>query len=106
MGHLYEDGRGVEQNDKEAVEWYRKAAEQGYAPAQFALGCLYEDGHGVEQNEGEAIKWYRKAAAQGYKEALLYLGHLHEEKRVELEYYEIIECYKMMAEKGDEYERE
>ena len=32
------DGRGVEQNDEQAVFWYRKAAEQGDATAQFNLG--------------------------------------------------------------------
>jgi uncharacterized membrane protein YedE/YeeE len=46
--------------------WYRRAALQGYAEAQFALGLLYEEGHGVTRDEREALAWYRKAADQGH----------------------------------------
>ena len=35
------NGEGVPKNDAEAVTWYRKAAEQGYANAQFNLGYMY-----------------------------------------------------------------
>ncbi|MBY0345945.1 MAG: SEL1-like repeat protein [Neisseriaceae bacterium] len=31
---MYYNGEGVEQNDAEAVRWYKKAAEQGHADAQ------------------------------------------------------------------------
>ena len=34
LGMFYAKGRGVTQDDKEAVKWYRKAAEQGDADAQ------------------------------------------------------------------------
>ena len=34
LGFMYDNGRGVAQNDAEAVRWYRKAAEQGDAGAQ------------------------------------------------------------------------
>jgi TPR repeat protein len=37
---MYEDGRGVPQNDAEAVQWYRKAAEQGHAKARANLERL------------------------------------------------------------------
>ena len=36
---MYDKGRGVEQDDEQAVFWYRKAAEQGNARAQCNLGC-------------------------------------------------------------------
>ena len=49
---------------KEAVRWYRKAAEQGYARAQFNLGLRYDHGQGVPQDVGQAMSWYRKAAEQ------------------------------------------
>jgi TPR repeat protein len=32
---------------EEAVSWYRKAAEQGYAEAQFNLGIMYATGEGI-----------------------------------------------------------
>jgi len=39
-------GHGVEQNNAKAVEWYRRAAEQGRAEAQLNLGNMYADGRG------------------------------------------------------------
>jgi TPR repeat protein len=41
----------------EAVKWYRKAAEQGDAPAQFNLGNSYANGEGVAKDAVEAAKW-------------------------------------------------
>lgn len=55
------------------AEW-RKAAEQGHAAAQSALGWCYRNGQGVVKNEAEAVKWYRKAAEQGDVEAQYNLG--------------------------------
>ena len=58
-------GRGVTQDDGEAVKWYQKAADQGNAEAQCNLGWMYRYGRGVTQDDGEAVKWYQKAADQG-----------------------------------------
>ena len=55
------------------TKWYRKAAEQGYAAAQYNLGINYYNGTGVSQNKEEAKKWLRKAANQGYENAKQYL---------------------------------
>ena len=64
----------------EAVKWYRKAADQGHAEAQYGLGFMYEHGYGIEgssipelarteafewHQREEAFKWYQKAADQG-----------------------------------------
>ncbi len=51
------------------MKWCRKAAEQGYAKAQYNLGGMYDKGQGVPQDDAEAVKWYRKAAEQGDAEA-------------------------------------
>ena len=42
LGEAYEEGLGVHQDYVEAVQWYRKAAEQGLANAQYNLGVMYE----------------------------------------------------------------
>ncbi|MDE7455634.1 MAG: toll/interleukin-1 receptor domain-containing protein [Prevotella sp.] len=69
LGDCYCWGKGVNQNDSEAVKWYRKAAEQNYPDAQYNLGWCYCYGHGVNQDYPEAVRWYRKAAEQGNKMA-------------------------------------
>ena len=70
VGRYLEEGwGGVTKNKIEAVEWYRKAAENGYAVAQNNLGnCLYS-GRGCTQNYQEAVEWYRKAAEQSHAQA-------------------------------------
>ncbi len=40
MGTLAEQGAGVPQDYRRALEWYALAAGQGHAGAQFALGLL------------------------------------------------------------------
>ena len=62
MGVCYYNGEGVDQDKAVAVEWLRKAAEQGYARAQNNLGYCYEYGQGVDKDTAVAVEWYRKAA--------------------------------------------
>jgi TPR repeat protein len=62
---MYYNGQAVPQDYREAVKWFRAAAEQGYVSAQDFLGLLYEVGPSVPQDYQEAVKWYRMAADQG-----------------------------------------
>jgi TPR repeat protein len=71
---MYSNGKGVPEDDAEAVKWYRKAAEQGHEFAQYNLGLMYANGRGVAADKNEARKWYRKAAEQGHAEAQYDLG--------------------------------
>ena len=74
LGARYENGRGVEQDYRSAVVWFRRAAEQGHAPGQAALGFLYSTGRGVERNDAVATSWHRRAAEQGNARAQNNLG--------------------------------
>ena len=51
LGLLYDNGIGVPQDYAKAVYWYRKAAEQGFALAQYNLGRLYPQ-HGQRRAPG------------------------------------------------------
>ena len=53
------------QDNAEAVKWYRKAADQGYADAQFNLGFMYKEGLGVQQDYVQAHMWFSLAATTG-----------------------------------------
>ena len=61
---------------EKAAKWYRKAADQGFAEAQFDLGLMYAYGLGVTQSYPKAAKWWRKAAEQGYAMAQRMLERL------------------------------
>jgi len=41
LAQCYGSGAGVAKDEKEAVKWYTKSAEQGNANAQFNLGVCY-----------------------------------------------------------------
>jgi TPR repeat protein len=62
LGHAYDLGEGVPEDDAEAVRWYRLAVEQGDALAQFNLGLRYANGEGVDQNDARAYLWLNIAA--------------------------------------------
>ena len=47
LGLMYGNGKGVPQDHKEAVKWYRKAADQGNAYGQNNLGTMFQNGQGV-----------------------------------------------------------
>jgi hypothetical protein len=64
----------VDSNPKEAVKWYKLAAAQGYAEAEYKMGWVYEDGIGVPRDKDEAARWYKLAAEHGYLEAQYKLG--------------------------------
>jgi uncharacterized protein len=66
---MYGFGRGVPQDDAEAVRWYRKSAEQGHPQAQYNLGYMYYYGYGVPRNRVGANDLFQKAAAQGNEDA-------------------------------------
>ncbi len=61
MGIMCAGGRGTARNDAEAAYWYRQAAEQGYAIAQYNLGYMYQSGRGVPRDYKEALKWFNMA---------------------------------------------
>lgn len=65
IGLLYYNGLGVSRDLREAMNWFRRAADQGDGEAQANLGQLYETGEGVVRDPLEAMKWYGKAAAGG-----------------------------------------
>jgi TPR repeat protein len=56
---------GVSRDPAEAVGWYRKAADQGYAPAQTSLGYMYQEGVLLQRDPVQAVHWYMLSAQQG-----------------------------------------
>ena len=58
----------------EAFLCFSRAAQQGFATAQFCLAVCYFNGHGTARNETTALPWLRAAAAQGDANAEFTLG--------------------------------
>jgi len=76
-------------DEKTDFETNKKAAEQGNAEAQMAVGESYFNGKGVAKDQKQAVEWYAKAAGQGLAKAqwslsicyLLGLGVAKDEKK-------------------------
>jgi hypothetical protein len=99
-GQKYE----VSQDFHEAVEWYRKAAEQGLAQAQHSLGYMYAKGKGgLPKDAREAVKWYRKAAEQGDVNAQNSLGLMYAkgEGGLPKDPQAAVQWYRKAADQGD-----
>ena len=51
LGHLYENGTGVEKDTAKAFEWWLKAAKQGERSSQSHVVYCYNHGEGVEPDK-------------------------------------------------------
>ena len=71
LGECYEFGKnGFKQNKKEAVKWYRKAAEQKMAKAELKLESLYVLDDGVKKDKEKAEDWLFDALIHGEDDIL------------------------------------
>lgn len=61
--------KGVEKDEKKAVEYYERAAAQNHVQAIFLLGGCYQDGRGVQQDYFKALLCYLKAMKLDYSDA-------------------------------------
>ncbi len=78
LAAIYTAGHAnVKANYARAATWFREAALNGIANAQYNLGVLNHQGLGVKQNTAEAIMLYRVAAGKNHPEAQYNLGIAH-----------------------------
>lgn len=67
---MYAQGRGVERDYKQALDWLYRAQALGSPEAMFNLARLHEEGLGEPKNTVAALKYYREAAHLGFKPAI------------------------------------
>lgn len=68
LGEYYSKGY-VRKDLKRSFYWYKQAALNGHADAQYNVGVSYEKGVGVAKDSEQAFAWYRQAAENGCDEA-------------------------------------
>ena len=61
----------------QAVELFKKSADQGYANAQSNLALMYYNGEGVQKDYKQAVEWFKKSANQGNADAQFNLGNMY-----------------------------
>lgn len=70
-------GGPMSRSDFRGLDDIRRAADLGYAPAQFMMGYMLETGAYGVANVSDAVTWYRKAAEQGDRLAQWNLGRCY-----------------------------
>lgn len=58
LGVIHQHGDGVPLDYREAMRWYRQAADRGDKIAQFQIGFMFQSGQGVEADPQEAHRWF------------------------------------------------
>lgn len=71
------DGIGVGQSELQAIDYFHRSADLGYAPAQVMLGYFYDTGTKVPADPSAAADWYKKAAKQNDRVGEWLLGRLY-----------------------------
>lgn len=102
LGWAYQKGTGVKADMKEAVKWFRKAADQSAPEAQDALGEMTQAGQGTKRDLNEAIRLYRLAGDKGNVAAQYNLAYLYEQGMgVDKDEKQAAHWYQLAAEGGD-----
>jgi len=111
LGNNYDSGlNGLPEDREKAFYWYKKAAEQGLADAQQALGdwyggAVYRAEQGGDQttmvdDKKNMVFWLTKAAEQGLVDAQLNLANRCEEECELIEEFKRMGVYEEVCKKG------
>jgi TPR repeat protein len=77
-GLAYSFGEGVAKDPASAFSYFKKAAENNYAPAQYKLGVAYAYAEGTQADLAQSAYWYEKAAMQGHTISQRNLGVMYQ----------------------------
>ena len=64
VASMYAAGTVVEQDNREATQWFQRSAEQGYAESFLPLAQAHLNGLGIPQNVVTAHLWFNLAAGR------------------------------------------
>ena len=102
LGDAYLAGRNTEKNEKKAIIWITKSAEQQNPYGLMLLGNCYAEGLGIEKDVRKAFDYYNRSDRLGYLDATYNLGY-HTENGLfgRKNYDEAIKYYEKCANSGD-----
>jgi TonB family protein len=76
LGQSLDQGQLFGAEIREAFNWYKQSADQGYALAETVVGQMYVEGRGVPQNFSEGEDYLLRAASKGLSAAQLVFGKI------------------------------
>jgi TPR repeat protein len=100
LGSMYKWGGGVSQDHSQAETWYRKAAERGYATAEYMLELVKTNGW--PKSHSEQIQWLKKDAEAGVIAAEEVIGNYYwHGKGIPQNFSESVRWFKSSARGGN-----
>src|SRR6202453_3981511 len=96
LAYYYETGKFLTSDPAQALDLYRKAAQQGDPLAGWLAGRLYFLGNGVPRDLDAARKWLKLAADQNNAYGAYYMGRLMADR----DFMKAPAFYKIAADQG------
>ncbi len=101
LGNMYMEGVGVDTDKRKAIDWYGKAAAQGYEKAQYKLGLVYYEENSPEKDMSLAFRFFNEAAGKGHPAAQFHIGKMYASGQgVERDYRTALQWYGKAADGG------
>ncbi len=102
LGIFSEAGIGMERPaPSDALNWYKKAAQQGSPDAATNIALMYANGKGVGRDTAQAVTWFRRAAEEGDASAQYNLALMYERgEGVPLDYKEAVRWLSLAADQN------
>jgi hypothetical protein len=102
LGYAYENGLGVDADERKAFDLYRKSAALGYVGAENSLGGAYLNGVGVRRDPAESFRHYQAAAMRGDAMGDFHLAYAYQHGfGAPVDYARALAIYHVAAEAGD-----
>ncbi|MEW5902747.1 MAG: tetratricopeptide repeat protein [Pseudomonadota bacterium] len=101
VGQMLGLGLGVEIDNKAAIAWYQKAAQQKHDVAAYSLSLAYTQGVGVAEDKAAALEWLKTSAALGFARAQNDMGdRYYYGNQVPQSYQEAMAWYRKAADQN------
>jgi len=98
---IKDSGQSDDKCLRDALKWFKMAAELGNIEAQYYLGLCYGRGEGVSHDLTEAFRWYLAAAEHGHALSQYLVGCFYESGiKVEKNCAEAAKWFHLSAEQG------
>ena len=93
--------RLYKENTVESIKWLKKLAYYGNTEEQCELGLEYYKGIIINKDISKAIYWLDKAASKGDETAMFYLGEIYDQVEDYQDICKAVYWYRKAAEAGD-----
>lgn len=77
LGLMYKNGKGIQQDYKQAFKWFMESAVEGNRDAQLEIGDMYYFGEWAAKDYKKSFQWSMKSAKQGNARAQHAIGGMY-----------------------------